>query len=242
MEDLFEREQNILNHALLHLEAVQQGSPCRAEEFAALVKEYSRVLKQLRRITKISDKTAVELNTSKLDLMEQVQYDPMTGIYNRRFLESNLPQVVEALAKENGYLSVLMLDVDFFKKFNDTYGHSMGDVCLQAVAQTLHSCIPEGKGFAARYGGEEFTIVLPGATEETARAIAEQILKEIRARSIPHEHNTSTGCVTISIGVTTGVVQSKQCGKLYLQTADKALYLSKQNGRNRFTFIELREA
>jgi len=135
-------------------------------------------------------------------------------------------------------LSVLMLDIDFFKRYNDTYGHGAGDTCLKRVAETVAKTLSRAEDFVARYGGEEFTVVLPHADAKGARMIADKIIKNIQALKIPHEKNDAADCVTISIGVTTGNVQHGQDYSDYLKRADEALYMSKHDGRNRCTYID----
>lgn len=242
MADLFDREQRILDDSVLHINEMQNGAPYDVEKFEILVKEYARLLKQLRRFTKISDKTTIELNTSKLDLLYKVQYDALTGIHNRRFLDDNLTRIIKNMIQSGGgMLSVLMMDLDFFKKYNDTYGHSMGDDCLKIIAKTLNDSVTKADDFVARFGGEEFVAVLPNTDELGACTIAKEILENVTSCDILHERNEVANCVTISIGVTTGDVEQIQNSKEYIKRADEALYLSKQNGRNRYTFINFIE-
>lgn len=236
MEDLFEREQSVLDDAVSRIE---KGTACSLELYAALANEYRRLLKQLRRITKISDKTTVDLNTSKLDLLDKVHFDEMTGIYNRRFFDEKLCGLLYGLACNSGELSVLMIDVDFFKNYNDTYGHAKGDDCLRLVAQTICACMTGEDQFVARYGGEEFVVVLPNTDENGAQRMSLWILENIRACGIPHENNDVATVVTVSLGSTTGVVNSSHTIQDYIRIADRALYQSKQNGRNQSTFIQL---
>lgn len=239
MEDLFEREQNTLESALVRQGEFENGTVCSAEEYAAIVKEYGRLLRQMRRITKISDKTTVDLNASKLDLLDKVHFDMMTGIYSRRFLEENLARLLSDMSRDGGSLGLLMIDVDFFKRYNDTYGHSMGDDCLRVVARALSESLPTSEDFAARYGGEEFVIVLRGAGEKQVRAVAERLLEQVRAYAISHENNDAADCVTVSVGATCAVARPSLAPEDYIRTADGALYISKGNGRNQSTFIEL---
>lgn len=236
MEDLFEREQKILDGALTYLKETQQAGVCSMEAYAAMVNEYRRLLKQLRRITRISDKTTVNLNTSKLDLQDKVHYDELTGIYNRRFLDENLKQAVEGLSRTQELLSVLMVDVDFFKRYNDTYGHGAGDQCLQCVARCLKECVRGQDDFVARYGGEEFVAVLPRVDEDGARNVARRMLAHVGAHRIPHEKSGAAAYVTVSIGVATGRAGGARTPEQFLEAADRALYASKQNGRNQYTF------
>jgi len=174
------------------------------------------------------------------DLFVKGHYDGLTGIYNRRYMEMTMRQIIMTFSRTNSKLSVLMLDVDFFKDFNDTYGHSKGDECLKAIANALIKNIARKVDFAARYGGEEFTIVLPGVNEKGALIVAEKLLDAIRKLNIPHE-KSGEGIVTISIGVTTGLLNHTQDWNDYIKKADEALYMSKQNGRNRRTFLKLDE-
>jgi diguanylate cyclase (GGDEF)-like protein len=135
-----------------------------------------------------------------------------------------------------------MIDVDFFKKYNDTYGHSMGDVCLHVIAATLGKNLARADDFVARYGGEEFAAALPNTDENGALLVANKLLESVRALGIPHESSSIADYVTISIGITTGSVVYTQSLHDYLKRADEALYMSKQNGRNRCTSLPLTEA
>lgn len=238
MDDLFEREQRILDHANYHLADMEWGTPCDAEEYALLAREYARILKLLRQITKLSDRTTLDLNTRKLDLMDKVHFDMLTGIYNRRFLEEALDRTIKTMSRSGGLLlSVLMMDIDYFKTYNDIYGHSMGDECLRAVAGAMKAGLHRTDDFIARYGGEEFVAVLPNTNESGARVMAGKILESVRACNIPHEGNEVADCVTISIGATTGVVSPAHTGRDFVKWADKALYMSKESGRDRYVFV-----
>jgi len=181
------------------------------------------------------------LSNTIQDLFIKANHDALTGIYNRRFMENNLQHIMEFLSRSNSLLSVLMLDVDYFKKYNDTYGHEQGDVCLKAVSGALAGSITRVNDFAARYGGEEFAVILPNTDEAGARAVAQKLLENVRMLNIPHSQSSVATCVTISIGVTTGAVAFKQSWVDYLKRADEALYMSKQNGRNRFTYLDFTE-
>jgi methyl-accepting chemotaxis protein len=163
-------------------------------------------------------------------------HDPLTGIFNRRYLDGSFKKIIKSLSRTNEKLSVLMLDIDFFKKYNDTYGHEAGDTCLKMVSHALNQCISRPDDFIVRYGGEEFVVILPNTGEEGARIIAEKLLDKMRECNIPHEKNDAASHVTISIGGTTGSVEYTQMGSEYIKRADEALYMSKQNGRNKYTF------
>jgi len=237
--DLFENEQDIYDNAVIRAVQVRKGSSLNFEEYAVLVKEYGKLLKQLRRATRISDKTTADLHETNLDLTDKVNFDALTGIYNRRYAEDSMKRILKSMARAtNGLLSVLMLDVDHFKLYNDTYGHGMGDSCLKSVAEVLETSILRPDDFVARYGGEEFVVILPNTGEEGAGKVADRILERIKACNIPHESNDVAEYVTISIGATTGVVEHTHSCADYMKRADKALYMSKQNGRNRYTYVD----
>lgn len=239
MEDLFAREQKIYDDAAKYANEIENGGLCRSEEFIAIVKEYGKLLKQLRRVTRLSDKTTVDLNASKLDLLDKVHYDELTGIYNRRFMEESLKNIIRTLSRSSGgMLSLLIMDIDYFKGYNDTYGHNAGDACIASVAKALKDSIMRDGDFAARYGGDEFVVVLPNTDESGARLMANRLLENVRALNITHEKNCVSSCVTLSVGVTTGRVEFKHIGVDYIKRADEALYVSKQTGRNRYTFLE----
>jgi len=239
--DLFDREQQVYEKSLVHIEDVQKGAPFNFEFFETITKEYGTLLKYIRVVTKISDKTSVNLHKSNLDLTGKVHHDALTGIYNRRFLEEALKRYIRDLSRSNSLLSVFMLDIDHFKRYNDTYGHSEGDACLQNIAQTLLKCITREDDFVARYGGEEFVMILPHTDRHGAQLAADRVLEKIIALNIPHEKNDDIGHVTISIGFSTIAVKHTHSFADYIKCADEALYTSKQNGRNRYTYKEFKD-
>jgi diguanylate cyclase (GGDEF)-like protein len=169
----------------------------------------------------------------------EVEYDALTGIYNRRFFDKNMKRIISSLSRSKSLLSLLMIDIDFFKRYNDTYGHLEGDKCLKIVAQTISQSTTRADDFVVRYGGEEFVMTLPNTDEQGARLIAEKLLNNIRKCNIPHGQNDAADCVTISIGVTTGKVLHTHSADDYIKKADELLYKSKQAGRNRYSFDQL---
>ncbi|MDR0248518.1 MAG: diguanylate cyclase [Oscillospiraceae bacterium] len=176
------------------------------------------------------------------EIAEEANYDALTGIRNRRYLDKELNNVIKFISRQPGSrLSLMMLDIDRFKQYNDTYGHSEGDICLKKVAAILQECVTREQDFVVRYGGEEFTMVLPHTDEHGARMLAEKVLRNVKNARIVHETSDVDEHVTISIGVTTGFVTHDQDGSHYIRRADELLYTSKKNGRNRYTFAPLHE-
>jgi len=181
------------------------------------------------------------LSNTIQDLFNKANIDPLTGLYNRRFMDSSLEHIMGLLSRTEGKLSVLMMDIDYFKRFNDTYGHEAGDKCLQSIAHSLSYTVSRLNDFVVRYGGEEFTMILPNTDSDGAKMFAERILQNVRDLKIPHKKNDAAEHVTISIGVTTGKVNNNQDLGMYLRRADEALYISKDKGRNRFTYLDFSE-
>jgi len=169
----------------------------------------------------------------------EAEYDMLTGIYNRRFFDKNMKRIIRSLSRSGSLLSLLLIDIDYFKRYNDTYGHVEGDNCLKIVAQTLFNSVTRADDFVARYGGEEFVVVLPHTDKQGAQFIAEKLLDNIRNCNITHEHNDAAKCLTISIGATTGKVLHTHSTDDFVKKADEMLYKSKENGRNRYFFEQL---
>jgi diguanylate cyclase (GGDEF)-like protein len=172
------------------------------------------------------------------DFLHLTIIDQLTGIYNRRYLDGSLQKIIKLYSRTASSLSVLMIDIDYFKNYNDTYGHEAGDDCLRAVADVLSQCVIREDDFVTRYGGEEFVAVLPNTDENGAQLIAERMLEKVRECNIPHKTSDIADYVTISIGGTTNIVNHLQYGKDYIKLADEGLYESKKNGRNRYTYMK----
>ena len=179
------------------------------------------------------------LSNTIWNLYRNSNYDALTEIPNRRYFENNVIRIMGLLARIKGDLSVLMIDIDYFKKYNDSYGHDQGDVCLKMVAKALCGSITRASDFVARYGGEEFVAVLPNTDERGARIIAERMLEQVRELNLPNENSGLLPYVTVSIGIATGKATYSRSRDDYIKVADKALYDSKQGGRNRYTYIDL---
>ena len=161
------------------------------------------------------------------------QRDPLTGLSNRRGLDADL----KALRQRNEHFSIILVDIDAFKPFNDFYGHQVGDDCLRRVAAMLRASLRFTTDRIARFGGEEFAIVLPHTTLEDARITAERMRNAVSGLRIPHEGSPPHNVVTISVGVSTSTGQKSPTATI--TEADRALYRAKANGRNR---VELARA
>lgn len=161
-----------------------------------------------------------------------VVVDPLTGIANRRRFDELLAKEWRRALREPAKLSLLLIDADHFKRYNDTYGHVRGDSCLKQIAEAALDVVVRPGDLVARYGGEEFAVVLPGTDETGARSVAEDLCQAIRNRQLLHEGN-APGIVTVSIGCATMVPQRGKTTQDLIEAADQALYRAKARGRNR---------
>jgi diguanylate cyclase len=172
-----------------------------------------------------------EIDELQGQLREQANRDPLTGLYNRRFLDTMLARELARCGREEKPLSLLMIDVDYFKKYNDCYGHQAGDECLKAVARTLVASARRASDLAARYGGEEFLVVLADTDAPTGLRLAEELRLAIVSLAMPHERSRA-GRLTVSIGVATMTRSAYRGVDSLLGAADDALYRAKHCGRN----------
>lgn len=156
----------------------------------------------------------------------------MTGIPNRREFDTALSQEVRRAVRQNVSASLLIGDIDFFKNYNDTYGHPAGDECLKKVAHQIEKIFQRAGELVARYGGEEFAVILPGVDFDESTVLAQLLRKSIWDLDIPHRSSTIAERVTMSIGVATLPAGQVATDKQLIQYADQALYLAKNNGRN----------
>jgi len=158
--------------------------------------------------------------------------DGLTGLHNRRHLDQRMAAEVARAAREGTPVSLIMMDVDFFKRYNDAYGHAAGDDCLRMVSGVLASTVNRPADLAARFGGEEFAVLLPNTSENGARGIAEAICEGVRAAGLAHRAS-DFGIVTISAGVASIVPAPGFDVRTLVEAADAALYDAKASGRNR---------
>ncbi len=179
-----------------------------------------------------------ELNEAnkKLELLSHT--DALTGVANRRYFDEVLAQEWLRAIRNKSFISLILIDVDFFKLYNDNYGHLEGDKCLKKIAEKLKSLVHRPIDLIARYGGEEFALLLPD-TEE-AKSLANDCQQSIMALQIPHESSKAADVVTISVGLCTVAPQKGTESSLIIDLADKALYKAKEAGRNRVEQADIR--
>jgi diguanylate cyclase (GGDEF)-like protein len=146
-----------------------------------------------------------------------------------------LDREIRRARRQDGEISLLIADVDFFKRYNDTFGHQRGDECLKRVAQVLKTTFRRPGELPARYGGEEFAVILPNCGPDLGQKMAERLRSAMEEAGVVHPSSDVAPCITLSIGITSAHVQADITPEVLIQAADSALYLSKARGRNRVT-------
>ncbi|MCX6073578.1 MAG: PleD family two-component system response regulator [Campylobacterales bacterium] len=178
--------------------------------------------------------THLRLSQQAKLLEEYAFLDPLTHLFNRRKFDMVFEEEWRRALRNHEPLSLCMIDIDFFKGYNDTLGHGEGDICLQQVASTISKSSSRGGELAVRYGGEEFIVLLPHCDEESAYSSGENIRESVEALRIGHPHSDISSVVTVSVGCATVYPTHKTIDmKNLVKLADDALYQAKQNGRNR---------
>lgn len=178
-------------------------------------------------------KTEEQLLALQKQLEEYSYKDGLTGINNRRMFDSVMEVEWASAQRSRRPLSLILLDIDYFKQFNDHYGHIQGDESLKRVAQALEWAAVRPRDCVARYGGEEFALILPETDGESAQAIAERCRKLISHLRIPHEHSVVAPLLTISLGVGTILPEAGDTPQAFLSEVDRLLYQAKRQGRDR---------
>ncbi|MFA6015085.1 MAG: PleD family two-component system response regulator [Gallionellaceae bacterium] len=170
----------------------------------------------------------------KTDLLEsQAMLDGLTNIPNRRRFDETLESEWKRALRAGTPLSLIMADIDFFKRYNDNYGHGVGDECLKKVAGSLAHSIDRPSDLVARYGGEEFVAILPETDAAGAHAIAERFRSHVESLKVVHEYSEISNCVTVSVGLACVIPTTEMTPAELLKQADEMLYQAKALGRNR---------
>ncbi len=209
--------------------------------------EYGLNLGAIDYITKPFNKAIVKLRIKnyldlkiKNDMLEKLSmYDGLTNIKNRRYFDETFETAFLEAKRERSSLALMMIDIDFFKPYNDNYGHGQGDETLKKVAFALEKTIKRPSDFVARYGGEEFVVLLKNLDKDGLQTVAKKLLEAIRELRIPHEYSKIEDFITVSIGVS----YCSSCEEItkteLLLKADETLYEVKNGGRNNFAILEV---
>ncbi len=180
------------------------------------------------------DEAHKELEEKNAILERISSEDGLTGIFNRRSFDQFLQKEWDRAIREKTNISLIMIDIDHFKGYNDHYGHQGGDDCLCQVASALAEAVGRPGDMVARYGGEEFVVVLPNTDIDGAALIAEKLRRKVEGLALPHNYSTTANYVTISLGVAGIVPAVDSDPDTLIKQADAALYESKESGRNRY--------
>ncbi len=175
--------------------------------------------------------TQQQLLSSNGQLELLAMKDALTGLANRRCFDESLAKEARRAQREGTSLALLMLDIDYFKRFNDAYGHVAGDACLQTVGRILEECVRRPSDLVARYGGEEIAVIMPNTSTEGAVVVAHSILQRLQFENIAHDASPF-GRVTVSIGIVTATGAQLEPLQGVIEVADAALYTAKAQGRN----------
>lgn len=220
-----EQEQSDLR--IMHDMVVQHADEIEIE----LQRRYNELQDRNNKISQLNQ----QLEAAQRELEHLVRIDPLTQLANRRYLDATLEREWLRLGRDRKPLSLLMADIDFFKPYNDRYGHPAGDQCLIEVAQVFLAAVRRSDDVVARYGGEELAIVLPNTDEHGAIAVAQNLIALLAAKQIPHRASPVCDYVTVSIGISTLIPDLKSGVEMLLNQADTALYHTKMNTRNGFS-------
>jgi diguanylate cyclase (GGDEF)-like protein len=210
-------------------EAISKG----ASDFVFKPVRFEELLLRLRRVLK--ERLLTQERVHMLDKLKRLSItDGLTKLYNSRYFYNQLKAEIDRTSRYQRPLSLLLLDIDQFKEYNDSYGHLEGDKVLVSLGRVIRSCLRKMDS-AYRYGGEEFTVILPETEGDEAATVAERIRSMVAAERFFPEGHDGARYITISIGVTEYILDEQV--PIFVQRADKAMYLSKQSGRNRVSFL-----
>jgi diguanylate cyclase (GGDEF)-like protein len=221
--------------------------PIQREELLARITTHLRIqalTQQLQKQNQQLQQQALELKQAKetaeaayREIKRLANLDSLTQVANRRRFDEHLSQEWRRLAREKAPLSLILCDIDYFKPYNDYYGHQAGDATLKQVAQAIEGVIKRPADLVARYGGEEFAIILPNTGMAGAVKVAQLIQMEIKRLQIPHAHSQVSPFITLSLGITSQVPDPDLPPESVIAHADKALYAAKKQSRDRYSLF-----
>jgi diguanylate cyclase (GGDEF)-like protein len=225
-EEVIARIEHQLNLRSLQIKLLQQNHQLRQE-----IRDRQRVEQKLRA-------SQAALEKANITLERLATLDGLTGVANRRKFDEYLREEWRRMRREKQPLSLIMGDVDYFKQYNDTYGHPAGDTCLKAIAKAIKSMIKRPADLVARYGGEEYAIILPNTCCAGAIQVAESIRTSVHQLQLPNVESKVSKFVTLSLGVTSLIPQPSIPPYKLVAAADEALYIAKKQGRDRVCCCE----
>ncbi|GKT22287.1 diguanylate cyclase [Acidovorax sp. SUPP3334] len=209
--------------------------PVKPIVLVAKLRAMRRLLDMRRRLVSLSQ----ELHIANQRLNEMVEVDALTGLVNRRGLDRILHNEIATARRDGEPLTLMLCDLDHFKRYNDSAGHLQGDACLKDISRLLRDVCTRPRDVAARYGGEEFALILPGTPRSGAMTFARALGKLLSVRALPHPDSPLGPVLTLSGGITTCIPDEGTSAEAMLMRADQALYAAKAQGRARFFSFEM---
>lgn len=234
MDNIFSKEEEIISNAEKLISLKQFSSIEDEINYTNLLNEYKDLLKQMMKVVKMADITQLDLKTISDNLEIISQIDVLTELYNRRYFNEAYDREWKNSILLQTPISLVMIDIDYFKKYNDTYGHLKGDECLATVAKQIGKSARKTRDVVSRFGGEEFIIILPETDINGAALIAKSLIKDIQNLNIAHKSSPISEKVTLSIGLASMIPNENMDMDVFLKMADDALYEAKNDGRNCF--------
>jgi diguanylate cyclase (GGDEF)-like protein len=210
------------------------------KEFKVLGNSFNQMVWQLQQsFNALATQNAelISLNKRKEELEYLAEVDGLTQVANRRCFDERFPWEWQRLLRQGQSLSLILFDVDYFKRYNDTYGHQAGDECLRKIAEAAKRSVTRTEDLVCRYGGEEFAVILPNTDIHGATVIAERLCQAVRGLKIPHSQSEVCAIVTLSVGVASAIPQPDSTAEMMLNQADRALYGAKRQGRDRIVVL-----
>ncbi len=193
---------------------------------------YSCIAVKLTDGFSVTVRDITERKKQELELNNFASIDSLTGISNRRIFDQTLTKEWQTCQREKQLLALIIMDIDYFKKYNDYYGHQKGDNCLILVAQATSKVLKRPRDLVARYGGEEFAIILPNTDRKGAMTIADMIQQQIKELAIPHERSEVSPFVSVSLGISCVIPTAESSLNTLVDMSDRAMYTAKHQGRN----------
>lgn len=257
---MFDSEEKVLESAQKVLDNSEEKESFLYVQYKKLYEQYKKLFKQFSMLVRVSDRQYRELIASRetirkynddltteikerknaqaslmranQELNRMARLDSLTQIANRLRFDEYLKQQWSAMSRDTNPICLIICDIDYFKKYNDEFGHPAGDACLKKVAQALNRCAQRPADLVARYGGEEFAVILPATDAEGAYHVARSIRQEICSLCIHHPKSCVSDVITVSQGVAEFFPAQKEDYEELISLADQALYEAKENGRN----------
>jgi diguanylate cyclase (GGDEF)-like protein len=211
----------------------QQAQKLLAEYYQTLQQEVEARTRELELEIAERKFTEAALQAANLELQKLAIIDSLTQVANRRWFDEYLTQEWRRMTREKQPLSLILCDIDFFKHYNDTYGHQAGDECLIQVAKAITAAAKRPGDLVARYGGEEFAVILPNTPPQGGVRVAEEIQAIVKQMQLPHPDSQVSQCITLSLGIAGTIPTLDLNANILVTAADRALYRAKKEGRDR---------